>query len=137
VADPVDKDFPEYTESVVDLFPDSELSGLAIEPSVVVTGTTGVKLDLGPVGGLGGYGAQTGKIVSILKSRRVSDLILPVANFESASDEMRILAEEGVTLHPVRTLTECQKIAFGVDASRVVEKIKGRFETAVGPVQSI
>ena len=50
---------------------------------------------------------------------------------------MRILAEEGVTLHPVRTLTECQKIAFGVDACRVIEKIKERFETAVGPIQPI
>jgi ATP-dependent Lon protease len=104
----------------------SELSGLAMAPSVVVTGTIGVKFDVGPVGGLGGYGTQTGKIVGILKSRRVSDLMLPVANFESASDEMRILAEEGMTLHPVRKLTECQKIAFGVDASIVAEKIKER-----------
>lgn len=45
-------------------------------------------------------------------------------------------AKEGMALHPVRTLTECQKFAFGVEASRVVEKIKGRFETAVKPVQS-
>jgi len=52
-----------------------------------------VKLGSGPVGVLGEYGTQTGKIVGILKSRRVSDLILPTANFESAPDEMRILAE--------------------------------------------
>ena len=59
----------------------SELSSLAIAPSAVVTGTIGVKLDVGPVGGLGGYGTQTGKIVGILKSRRVSDLILPAGEF--------------------------------------------------------
>ncbi len=41
----------------------SELSGLAKALSVVVTGTIGVKLDVGLVGGLGGYGTQTGKIV--------------------------------------------------------------------------
>lgn len=113
----------------------SELSGLTIAPSVVATGTIGVKLDVGPVGGLGGYGAQTGKIVGILKSRRVGNLILPFANFESAFDEMSILAEEGIILHPVRTLEECQKTAFGVDEGAIIERIRERFETAVRPIQ--
>jgi hypothetical protein len=62
-------------------------------------------------------------------------LILPVANHESASGEMRILADERVRLHPMSTITECQKVAFGVDGSNVVEKIKERFETAVRPIQ--
>lgn len=113
----------------------SELSGLTIASSVVATGTIGVKLDVGPVGGLGGYGTQTGKVVSILKSRRISDLILPFANFESAADEMRILAEEGIRLHPARTVKECQKTAFGADEPEMVERIKERFETAVKPIQ--
>jgi len=81
----------------------SELSGLA---SVFCSfhGSIGVKLDVGLVGGLGGYGTQTGKIVGFLKSRLVNGLILQLANFESASDEMQIIAEE-VTLHSIRTLT--------------------------------
>jgi predicted ATP-dependent protease len=115
----------------------SELSGLTIPPSIVATGTIGVKLDVGPVGGLGGYGTQTGKIVGILKSRRVADLILPSANFESASDEMRILGEEGIMLHPVRTLRECQKTVFGADDQEMVRRIKERFETAARPIQPI
>jgi len=114
----------------------SELSGLTIAPSIVATGTIGVKLDIGPVGGLGGYGTQTGKIVGVLKSRRVSDLILPAANFQSASDEMRILSEEEIAVHAVRTLLECQKIAFGADEQDIVARIKERFETAVKPIQS-
>lgn len=113
----------------------SELSGLTIPSSVVATGTIGVKLDIGPVGGLGGYGTQTGKVVGILKSRRISDLILPFANFESAADEMRILAEEGIQLHAARTVKECHKSAFGVDEPEMVKKIKERFETAVKPIQ--
>jgi SpoVK/Ycf46/Vps4 family AAA+-type ATPase len=114
----------------------SELSGLTIAPSIVATGTIGVKLDIGPVGGLGGYGTQTGKIVGVLKSRRVSDLILPAANFQSASDEMRILSEEEIAVHAVRTLGECQKTAFGADERDIVARIKERFETAVKPIQS-
>ena len=113
----------------------SELSGLTISSSVVATGTIGVKLDVGPVGGLGGYGTQTGKVVGILKSRRVSDLILPSANFESAADEMRILSEEGIRLHPARTVKDCQKSAFGAEESEMVDRIKERFETAVKPIQ--
>ena len=94
-----------------------------------------MKLDVGPVGRLGGYGTQTGKIVGILKSRLVTDLVLPLANFRNASDEMNILSEEETTLHPARTLNEYQRAAFGVDEQRVVSKIRERFETAVRPIQ--
>jgi SpoVK/Ycf46/Vps4 family AAA+-type ATPase len=111
----------------------SELSGLSLSPSTVATGTIGVKHDVGPVGGLGGYGTQTGKVVGILKSRRVriTDLALPVANFEAAKDEMRILQEEGIRVHPVRDADECLQIAFGVSERELIGKIKERFETAV------
>jgi SpoVK/Ycf46/Vps4 family AAA+-type ATPase len=110
----------------------SELSGIPISPSIVATGTIGVKLDVGPVGGLGGYGSQTGKIVGILKSRRIriTDLVLPVANFESASDEMRILREEGVQICPIRNGSDCLETVFGVGEPELVGKIRERFETA-------
>ena len=115
----------------------SELSDLPISPSIVATGTIGVKLDVGPVGGLGGYGTQTGKIVGILKSRRVrvTDLILPIANFENATDEMRILTDEEIRIHPIATATECNRMIFGVDEPQVIEKIKRRFESALEPAQ--
>ena len=111
----------------------SELSDLPISPSVVSTGTIGVKFDVGPVGGLGGYGTQTGKIVGILKSRRVkiSDLILPIANYDIAEDEMQILAKAGVKVHPISTFPECNETLFGVDEKELVQKIKTRFEQLV------
>ena len=107
----------------------SELSGLSISPSIVATGTIGVKLDVGPVGGLGGHGTQTGKIVGILKSRRVkiADLILPTANHKLASDEMRILADEGVRVHPITSFRDCTKSLFGVSEPTLIQKIKDRF----------
>jgi len=110
----------------------SELAGLPISPSIVATGTIGVKLDVGPVGGLGGYGTQTGKIVGILKSRRIriTDLVLPVANFEAAQDEMRILQEEQVRIRPVRNAAECLRIVFDAGEQELIGKIKERFEIA-------
>jgi SpoVK/Ycf46/Vps4 family AAA+-type ATPase len=110
----------------------SELAGLPISPATVATGTIGVKLDVGPVGGLGGYGTQTGKIIGILKSQkiRVTDLVLPAANFEAGGDEMRILTEEGVNVRPVSDVSECLKIIFDRAMDELVAKIKERFETA-------
>jgi len=115
----------------------SELSQLPVSPSVVATGTIGVKFDIGPVGGLGGHGAQTGKIVGVLKSRRVkvTDLVLPVANFELAGDEMRILEDEDVRVHPVRTFLDANRIVFGIDQKELIEKIKERFESVAKPTQ--
>ena len=110
----------------------SELSGITISPSIVSTGTIGVKLDVGPVGGLGGYGTQTGKIVGVLKSQRVriTDFLLPATNFEIATDEMRILADEGIRVHPVPFVSECLKIVFGMNKDELIAKIKERVETA-------
>jgi len=110
----------------------SELSGAPISPSIVATGTIGVKHDVGPVGGLGGYGTQTGKIVGILKSRRirVTDLVLPIANSEAAKDEMRILQDEGVCIHPIRNVAECLEIVFGNSEQGLIGEIKERYETA-------
>lgn len=111
----------------------SELSGVPTSPSIVATGTIGVKLDVGPVGGLGGYGTQTGKIVGILKSRRiwpVTDLVVPIANYEAAEDEMRMVDEEGVRIHPVRSAAECLGNVFGISEQKLIEKIEEKFETA-------
>jgi len=115
----------------------SELSGLMISPSIVATGTIGVKLDIGPVGGLGGYGAQTGKIVGILKSQRirVTDLVLPAANFEVATDEMTVLKEEGIGLHPVSTVSECVSTIFGLTKHELALKIRERIGSAATPTQ--
>jgi len=111
----------------------SELSGFVTPPSLVATGTIGIKLDVGPVGGLGGFGAQTGKMVGILRSRRVriTDLVLPAANFESAADEMRILTAEGIRVHAVSNVIQSLHAVFGVGPDEIVEKIKERFESPV------
>jgi ATP-dependent Lon protease len=107
----------------------SELSRLPTSPSLVTTGTIGVKLDIGPVGGLGGHGTQTGKIIGVLKSRQVkiTDLVLPTANFELARDEMNILTGEGIRVRPIRSFRDCNQIIFNINEQKLIEKIKERF----------
>src|SRR5438094_593658 len=77
----------------------SELSGIPIPQSRVMTGTIGLKMDIGPVGGLGGRGREAGKLVGILKAEKikVTDLLVPESNFKNASDEMKMIPEESMT----------------------------------------
>jgi ATP-dependent Lon protease len=81
----------------------SELANMRCHASKVMTGTIGIKLDVGPVGGLGGFGSETGKLVGILKIKRVriTDLFVPRINYEKARDEMNVLSDEGITIHPI------------------------------------
>ena len=112
----------------------SELSNVPVSPAIVASGTMGVKLDVGPVGGLGGYGAQTGKIVGVLMSQkvRVTDFVLPAANFDVAEDEMRILREEGVRVHPVRDVGQCLRAVFGLGEKELVGRVKEKVGAGAG-----
>jgi hypothetical protein len=56
--------------------------------------------------------------------------VLPIANFEAARDEMRILQEEGVCVHPIRNVAECLEVVFGVSEQGLIGEIKERYETA-------
>jgi len=117
----------------------SELAGVPVRRSVVATGTVGVKMDVGPVGGLGGYGTQTGKIVGALKSRKlgISDFVIPAGNFDSARDEINILAAGSIAVHPIRSVEDCLEIVFGVRSQELVRKIKERFGTTLPPPQIV
>lgn len=114
----------------------SELTGIECPPSRVMTGTIGIKLDVGPVGGLGGYGSETGKLVGILKTKRVhiSDVFLPEVNFEKARDEMNVLREEGIRIHQVSSARDLWHGMFGISESAIIERLRtgtmGRFLTA-------
>jgi len=104
----------------------SELVGIGCPSSKVMTGTIGIKLDVGPVGGLGGYGSETGKLVGILKTKRVriTDLFVPKVNYEKARDEMNVLHEEEVRVHPVSSAREMWHTMFGLDETAILERIE-------------
>ena len=104
----------------------SELARIRCPASKVMTGTIGIKLDVGPVGGLGGFGAETGKLVGILKTKRVriTDLFVPRVNYEKAHDEMDVLREENVTIHPIVSAQELWKPMFGLSEDAILERIR-------------
>lgn len=104
----------------------SELANIGCPSSKVMTGTIGIKLDVGPVGGLGGFGSETGKLVGILKTKRIriTDLFVPKVNYEKARDEMNVLREEDVAIHPVASAQETWNPMFGLGEGAILERIR-------------
>jgi len=104
----------------------SELSNIPIPQSKVMTGTIGLKMDVGPVGGVGGRGREAGKLVGILKAEKVkiTDLLLPEANFRNATDEMRMIQDEGILVHPISNAHEGLQILFGINTEELARKIR-------------
>jgi len=104
----------------------SELSGIPIPQSRVMTGTIGLKMDIGPVGGLGGRGREAGKLVGILKAEKikVTDLLVPESNFKNASDEMKMIQDEGIIVHPIANAPDGWPILFSVNAEDLAKRIR-------------
>ena len=104
----------------------SELADIPVSQSKVMTGTIGLKLDVGPVGGVGGRGREAGKLVGILKAEKVKivDLLIPEANFKSASDEMKMVQDEGITVHPIGNAHEGWPILFSMSSEELARKIR-------------
>lgn len=104
----------------------SELASVRCHASKVMTGTIGIKLDVGPVGGLGGFGTETGKLVGVLKSKRIriTDLFVPKVNYEKAPDEMSVLREEGVTIHPIVSARDLWNPMFGLGEKAILDRIR-------------
>ena len=104
----------------------SELAGISIPQSKVMTGTIGLKMDVGPVGGLGGRGREAGKLVGILKADKVkiTDLLVPESNYRSASDEMQMVGEEGVKVHSIRNAQDGWPVLFGLTADELAKRVR-------------
>ncbi len=104
----------------------SELSNTPIIQSKVMTGTIGVKMDVGPVGGLGGRGREAGKLVGILKAEKVkiTDLLVPDSNYRSAKDEMKMVQDEGIIVHPITNAQDGWTILFDLTSEELAKKIR-------------
>lgn len=105
----------------------SELSNTPITQSKVMTGSIGLKMDVGPVGGLGGRGREAGKLVGILKAEKVkiTDLLVPEANYRSAPDDMKMVEDEGVSVHPITNAQDGWPMLFSLTADELAKKIRG------------
>jgi SpoVK/Ycf46/Vps4 family AAA+-type ATPase len=106
----------------------SELAEIRCHVSKVMTGTIGIKQDVGPVGGLGGFGTETGKLVGILKTKRVriTDLFVPKINYEKARDEMNVLSDEGIVIHPIISAKEALEAMLDMSENDILAKIRSR-----------
>src|SRR6267143_383636 len=104
----------------------SELANTPIIQSKVMTGTIGVKMDVGPVGGLGGRGREAGKLVGILKAEKVkiTDLLVPDSNYRSAKDEMKMVQDEGIIVHPITNAQDGWPILFNLTSEELAKKIR-------------
>ncbi len=104
----------------------SELSNVPIPQSKVMTGTIGLKMDVGPVGGLGGRGREAGKLVGILKAEKIkiTDLLLPTVNHKSAPDEMRMIEDEGLNVHPINNAQDGWPILFSMTPDELAKRIR-------------
>src|SRR5207247_8871208 len=91
-----------------------------------MTGTIGLKMDIGPVGGLGGRGREAGKLVGILKAEKikVTDLLVPESNFKNASDEMKMIQDEGIIVHPIANAPDGWPILFSMNPEDHATKIR-------------
>ena len=105
----------------------SELSNTPITQSKVMTGSIGLKMDVGPVGGLGGRGREAGKLVGILKAEKVkiTDLLVPESNHRSAPDEMKMVHDEGISVHPITNAQDGWPILFSMTSEELARKIRG------------
>jgi hypothetical protein len=85
-----------------------------------------LKMDVGPVGGLGGRGREAGKLVGILKAEKikVTDLLVPESNFKNASDEMKMIQDEGIIVHPIANAPDGWPILFSTNAEDLAKRIR-------------
>jgi hypothetical protein len=83
-------------------------------------------MDVGPVGGLGGRGREAGKLVGILKAKKVkiTDLLLPESNYRSAKDEMKMVEDEDVKVHAISTAQDGWPILFSMKSDELARKIR-------------
>src|SRR5437867_1467467 len=114
----------------------SELSNVPISQSKVMTGTIGLKMDVGPVGGLGGRGREAGKLVGILKAEKIkiTDLLLPAVNHKSAPDEMKMIEDEGLKVHPINNAQDGWPILFGMTSEELARRIRSSLVERESPV---
>ncbi len=114
----------------------SELANVPISQSKVMTGTIGLKMDVGPVGGLGGRGREAGKLVGILKAEKIkiTDLLLPAVNHKSAPDEMKMIEDEGLKVHPINNAQDGWPILFGMTSEELARRIRSALVERESPV---
>jgi SpoVK/Ycf46/Vps4 family AAA+-type ATPase len=108
----------------------SELSGLPVFPSVVMTGKGDIKGNIGPVGGVGWRGAGKFLAASQTKKIKIRKFLLPQWNYEKSEDEWEILQEKKIMVVPVTCQREIWQHALAVGEDEVIRRLKEKIDTS-------
>ncbi len=101
----------------------SELSGIPVEPTVVMTGKGDIKGNVGPVGGVGWRGAGKFLAATRTKKIKVQKFLLPEWNYEKSADEWEVLEEKKISVVPVRSQIEVWEHALGVKEGQIIRTL--------------
>jgi ATP-dependent Lon protease len=107
----------------------SELSGLGVDPTVVITGKGDIKGNVGPVGGVGWRGA--GKFLAATQTKKIKmqKFLLPQWNYEKSADEWQVLQDKKISVIPVKSLVEAWEHALGITRDEIVRKLESELKT--------
>jgi ATP-dependent Lon protease len=102
----------------------SELSGLGVSATVVMTGKGDIKGNIGPVGGVGWRGAGKFLAATQTKKIKIQKFLLPQWNYEKSADEWQVLQDKNITVIPVKSQIEVWEHALGVDNEQITRKLE-------------
>ena len=102
----------------------SELSGLGVNTTVVMTGKADIKGNIGPVGGVGWRGAGKFLAATQTKKIKIQKFLLPQWNYEKSTDEWQVLQDKNITVIPVKSQIEIWEHALGVDNEQITRKLE-------------
>ena len=102
----------------------SELSGLGVSATVVMTGKGDIKGNVGPVGGVGWRGA--GKFLAATQTKRVKvqKFLLPQWNYDRSIDEWQVLQDKNIAVLPVKSQVEVWEHALGVKEDQITRSLE-------------
>jgi len=97
----------------------SELSGLCIDPTVLMTGKADIKGNVGPVGGVGWRGAGKFLAATQTKKIKIQKFLLPKWNYEKSANEWQVLQDKKIAVIPIQTQTEVWEHGLGMRESQI------------------
>jgi SpoVK/Ycf46/Vps4 family AAA+-type ATPase len=110
----------------------SELSGLGVDPTTVMTGKGDIKGNVGPVGGVGWRGAGKFLAATQTKKVKIQKFLLPQWNYEKSMDEWQVLQDKSIAVIPVKSQIEVWEHALGMNIEQIIRTLettlKGRVE---------
>jgi SpoVK/Ycf46/Vps4 family AAA+-type ATPase len=109
----------------------SELCGLPVQSTVVMTGKGDIKGNVGPVGGVGWRGAGKFLAASRTKKIKVQKFLLPRWNYEKSADEWEVLEEKEIAVIPVASQIQVWEHVLDMKEDQIIQELKAAITSRV------